>query len=249
MMLDLARRSKGLRRFAYISTTYVMGRDSGDLQERTYENLAGFINTYEQSKYEAEQAVFASMGDVPAAVFRLSSVAGAQTSYLRQIVRLIPRNPFPVIPGLGDARVDLISEEWAVAALSLLFEKHFRPGSVYNVCAGPDGAVPVAELVKLAHHAIGVVKLPTLVPLDEFERFKAKVFGQETREPVRAILLSLSTFLPHLAIRQNFQNPATMALLKGALHRPSSIEVARKMLTQLVKYSARAAVPAGEPGG
>lgn len=137
-----------------------MGRDSGDLQERAYDNVAGFINTYEQSKYEAEQPVFVSMGDLPAAVFRLSAVTGAQTSYLRQIVRLIPRNPFSVIPGLADARADPISEDWAVAALSFLFEQHFWPGSVLNVCSGPDGAVPVADLVELAYNAMGVIKLP-----------------------------------------------------------------------------------------
>lgn len=105
-MLRLAREARRLKRFAHVSTTYVMGRDQGELPECQYCTSSGFVNTYEQAKYEAECEVFAAMPSIPAAVFRLSSVAGTQTNYFHQALRLIPRNPFPLIPGLPD-RPDL----------------------------------------------------------------------------------------------------------------------------------------------
>ena len=233
-LLHLARESKKLRRFAHISTTYIMGRDAGELPERQYFNSTGFINTYEQAKYEAECAVFASMSEIPAAVFRLSSVAAEETSYFHQALRLIPRNPFPLIPGVPDYRIDLISGQWAAAALSRLFEEHFRPHSVYHVCAGPQASLPVGQLVEMAYAAMGASRHPAMVSLLEFERFTERFLRNGERGSVKAIIRSLSLFLPHLAIDQTFQNAATMALLRrDGSAPPDSVEVFQNLLAQL----------------
>ena len=53
-----------------------------------------------------------------------------------------------------------------------------------------------------------------MVPLKDFERFTAHFLRNGEREALKAILRSVSSFLPHLAIDQTFQNAATMALLK-----------------------------------
>lgn len=95
-MLALAKDVKDLHPFGLISTAYIMGRDTGELGERQHSNIAGFVNTYEQSKYEGEALVFASMDEIPAAIFRLSSIAGEGTSYLQQAFRLIPHSPSPL---------------------------------------------------------------------------------------------------------------------------------------------------------
>lgn len=233
-MLRLAREAKRLERFAHLSTTYVMGRDAGELPEREYGNSAGFINTYEQAKYEAEGEAFAAMPDIPAAVFRLSSVAGTQTNYFHQALRLIPRNPFPLMPGVAGCRIDLISEVWAAATLSHLFERHFRAGAVYHVCAGPTGSIPVGTLVEMAFAVMGVERPPAMVPLKEFERFTAHLLGNGAREPIKAMLRSVSSFLPHLAIDQTFQNANTMAVLKDDDISPAdSSEVVRDVLARL----------------
>jgi thioester reductase-like protein len=57
-MLSLAREARRLKRFAHVSTTYVMGRDHGELSESLYRNSSGFVNTYEQVKHEAEYEIF-----------------------------------------------------------------------------------------------------------------------------------------------------------------------------------------------
>ena len=249
-LLHLAFKSKKLRRFAHISTTYVMGRDAGELPERQYFNSTGFINTYEQAKYEAECAVFASMSEIPAAVFRLSSVAVEETSYFHQALRLIPRNPFPLIPGVPDYRIDLISGQWAAAALSRLFEEHFRPHSVYHVCAGPKASIPVGQLVEMAYAAMGSSRHPAMVPLLEFERFTERFLRNGERGSAKEIIRSLSSFLPHLAIDQTFQNAATMALLRDDCPAPpDSVEVFRNLLAHLSGDLSGVAVPASETVG
>lgn len=230
----LARQARMLKRFAHLSTTYVMGRDQGELPESGYRNSSGFVNTYEQAKYEAECEAFAAMPDIPIAVFRLSSVAGTQTNYFHQVLRLIPRNPFPLMPGVADCRIDLISEAWAVAVLSRLFERHFRAGAVYHVCAGPTASIPVGTLVDMAFAVTGVERPPAMVPLKDFERFTAQFLGNGERESLKAILRSVSSFLPHLAIDQTFQNAATMALLKEEGIAPAdSSEIVGNLLSRL----------------
>jgi nucleoside-diphosphate-sugar epimerase len=245
-MLALARDVKGLRGFAFISTAYVMGRDTGALEEGEHSNIAGFVNTYEESKYEAEAAVLASMDEIPAAIFRLSSVAGEETGYLRQALRMIPHNPLPMLPALPMGYVDLIGEHWACAALNALFERHFRPGAVFNICAGKRGSIRSGRLVEMAFSALGAPQ-PSMVSLERFEKFAEFFLSSGAREVDKRMLRSVSHFLPHLALDQTFQNEATMALLeKEGIEPADSVEVFGRVLASVALNLTREAVPAGE---
>ena len=232
-MLALAQQVKRLRRFAFISTAYIMGRDTGELGEREHSNIAGFVNTYEESKHEAEALVFALMNVIPAAIFRLSSVVGEGTNYLQQALRMIPHNRFPVMPALASGRVDLIDERWAAAALDALFERHFRPGAVFNICAGKRGAIRVGQLIETAFSFLGAPQ-PTMVSLERFERFAARVLSNGARGREGLMLHSLSHFLPHLALDQTFQNETTISLLEQeGIELADSAEVFGRVLTRL----------------
>jgi nucleoside-diphosphate-sugar epimerase len=249
-MLALARDAKRLRRFAFIGTAWIMGRDTGELPEHEYRNTAGFVNTYEQSKYEAERLVFASMDEIPAAVFRLSSVAGDRTNYLHQTLRLIPRNPFPLIPALPNGRIDLIGEHWAGAALNTLFERCFRPGAVFNICAGRQASIPVWQLIEMAFSGMRAARQPSMVSLQMFERFAELFLSNGAREMDKVILRSVRHFLPHLALEQTFRNEATIMLLReNGMELADSREVFRKVLARVSSELTREPVPAGEAIG
>jgi thioester reductase-like protein len=95
-VLELASGCLRLQKFAFISTVYVVGRSAGYFSEDRIRHQNGFCNTYQQSKYEAEQLVSEAMGDLPAAVFRLSSLIGhsvtgavAQFNHVHRLVRLL----------------------------------------------------------------------------------------------------------------------------------------------------------------
>jgi len=229
-LLALARRSKRLEKFAHISTVYVAGRQRGMVPEARFRNTSGFLNSYQRSKYEAEQLVFEAMPEIPASIFRLSSIISdsngnvRQSNYFHQVLRLVPRNPFPVIPGEGNAPLDLIASDWAASALAVLYDFHFTPGRVYHVCAGPEASMSVGEILDWTFQILNERRRaqagkpavpPRLVGLDEFERF-ARQQAKSANSSVKKLLRVIQEFLPQLAIPQCYENRATMALLERA---------------------------------
>src|ERR1051325_9150527 len=101
-LLKMARGCKRLEKFAHLSTVYVAGRTVGHIPEAMLGNESGFTNTYQQSKYEAEQLVFEAMPELPVAIYRLSTIVGdsktglvRQYNYFHQILRLFARNVLP----------------------------------------------------------------------------------------------------------------------------------------------------------
>jgi len=230
-LLALARKCKRLEKFAHISTVYAAGKHRGIIRERQLDRVPGFMNSYQQSKYEAEELVFEAMGDIPASIFRLSTIISdsngtvRQFNYFHQLLRLVPRNPFPIIPGDPGAVIDLIASDWAVSALSLLYESHFVPGRVYHVCAGRETSMTVEEILLRTFQIFNGSRSkpamrPRLVSLEEFERFAIHE-ARKGSAAVRELLRVLREFLPHLAIPQYYDNRETLALLRrGGLELP-----------------------------
>jgi nucleoside-diphosphate-sugar epimerase len=228
-VLELARRCRTLARLAYVSTVYVAGRTSGAIAEAPARRSAdGFCNTYQQSKHEAEALVLDAMADVPAAIYRLSSIVGdsrtgrvQQWNHVHQLMRLFPQNILPIIPADPAAPVDLIATDWAIPALAHLFDERFVAGDIAQICAGREASLTVRELIDLTgrayeHHPLGThgppIRVPDLVPLSEFEAYverhrhtKDRLFGE--------LLRILSYFLPHLGIYQAFDNRMTLKSL------------------------------------
>ena len=79
-LLELARRSRKLEKFGHISTLFIFGRSTGWLTEAPCHHLNGFFNTYQQSKYEAEELMLEAMSEVPVSIYRLSSIIGDSRS-------------------------------------------------------------------------------------------------------------------------------------------------------------------------
>jgi nucleoside-diphosphate-sugar epimerase len=204
-----------------VSTVYIAGKTPGALAEASFINETGFFNTYQESKYDAERLVVAAMTEIPAVVFRLSSIIGhsqtgaiSQFNYFHQLLRFIPENPLPIIPGIPDTPVDLIASDWAIGALSSLYESRFEPGRIFNVCAGPANSLTAAEALSLAFKDTGETP-PRLVSMEEFERFT------RNRPRLQRVLNVVLHFLPQIAIRQSFESESTLGLLAGlAVHLP-----------------------------
>ena len=227
-MLDVARRCPRLRKFAHVSSVYAAGKLEGDFAERRFPPHAAFFNSYQQSKYEAEELVL-DESRVPAAIFRLSSVIGnsrgevQQFNYFHQLLKMIPNSgPVPMMPGNPLAPVDLIPSDWAVAALDHLVEHSFEAGRIYHDCAGPSGSLAVRTLVDRAFHKFAM-RPPRLVSRSDFERFAAE-WTNGRSGVVGEMLRVLDRFLPHLALYQSFDNGRTRADLERAGIRMPAIE-------------------------
>ena len=74
-----ARRDGGLERYAHISTAYVAGTHRGRFCERDLDVRQQFRNSYEQSKFEAEQLV-RNQAEVPFTILRPSIIVGDRHS-------------------------------------------------------------------------------------------------------------------------------------------------------------------------
>jgi nucleoside-diphosphate-sugar epimerase len=225
-VLSLARGLAKLDKLGHVSTVYVAGRTAGVLAEAPAPHTAaGFCNAYQQSKREAEDLVLDAMSDVPAAIYRLSSIVGDsrtgrvdQWNHVHQLMRLFPRNVLPIAPGEPAAPVDLIPSDWAISAIAHRFGARFAAGSIAQICAGASASLSVRELVDLTARAYRRhprrrewpdIRIPELVPLDEFEAYVER--NRRAGDRLFAELLRvLCLFLPHLAIPQAFDNRVAM---------------------------------------
>lgn len=234
-MLDLASDCVGLKKFAYISTVYAVGRSVGYFPENSIRHDNGFCNAYQRSKYEAEQLVSEAMVRLPAAVFRLSSIIGdsvtgavLQFNHVHRLLRLFAQNVLPVAPGRLDAPIDLIASDWALPAIAYLFESAFNPSQFYHICAGPESSLTVREMIDLTisvfeGHASGQKWLPIFVPqlvsLSRYESF-VKQRARDGDKVLNELVRVLGYFLPHLALFQAFDNTKTIRSL-----RPSGLKL------------------------
>jgi len=239
-ILKFAGRCPSLEKFAFISTVYVVGRSSGHFSESRIRHENGFCNAYQQSKYEAEELVCQAMANIPAAIFRLSSLMGdsltgavPQFNHVHRLIRLLPENVLPVAPGQRDAPIDLVASDWAMAALDYLYESAFRPGCFYHICAGPERSLTLREIIDLTiagyeSHANGEkqlpIRVPDLVPLSCYEEFVALGLKKGDRL-FNELVKVLGYFLPHLGIFQAFDNRDTVRYLApSGLQFPSTRE-------------------------
>lgn len=236
-ILDFALRCRQLKKFAYLSTVYVVGRSTGCFPESRIRHQNGFCNAYQQSKYEAEELVWRAMGELPAAIFRLSSLLGDSTTgavqqfnHVHRLIRLLPQNVLPAVPGQPDAPIDLVASDWVMPALAFLFESAFVPGRFYQLCAGPENSLRVREMIDLAISAYAShpkgkkwmpIRVPELVSLSCYEEFVEK--GRQRGDRLfNELVRVLGYFLPHLAIFQAFENRNTLrALVPSGLQFPS----------------------------
>ena len=247
-VLEVARRCEKLVKLAYVSTVYVAGRTSGAIGEApACRPVHGFCNTYQQSKHEAEALVLAAMADVPAAIYRVSSIIGEsrtghvqQWNHVHQLMRLFPQNVLPIIPADPSAPVDLIATDWAIPALAHLFDQHFVAGEIAQICAGRDASLTVRELIDLTRrayerHPLGrqwqPIRTPDFVTLSEFEAYVERHRHRKDRL-FSELLRILGYFLPHLGIHQAFDNRRALAgLVNSGLQLPLIRDYYERIIT------------------
>lgn len=227
-LLRFARRCRRLEKFAHVSTAYVAGRTTGRIEERYLDHQNGYVNTYQQSKHEAEERVVRAMEDLPVALYRFSSIIGdsvtgkvKQFNYVHQLIKLLPRNVMPVVPGDAAAPIDLIPTDWAVGALATLFDSQFVAGRVHQICAGAERSLTVRQVIDrtvsvFQRHPKAQrflpLRVPALVTMQEYEQYVEKRLS--TGDPLlKELVRVIGLYLPHLALAQAFDNTSIRPLL------------------------------------
>lgn len=229
-VLNIALECRRLEKLAHLSTIYVAGRTAGRIPEAPLSNN-GFVNTYQQSKYEAEQLVLEAMPEIPTVIYRLSTIIGEsetgrvrQYNYFHQLLRLFARNVLPIVPGNLSWQIDLIPTEWSIAALAFLFEQRFVAGEILHVCAGVENSPRMREVKDTAQELFEKHPLiqkwlpitePKFVSLAEYEEYVAKSLQGDDKLLIK-ILGLLNKFLPQMGINQTFDDQRLTARLKDS---------------------------------
>ena len=226
---ELARRRGGLERYGHVSTAYVAGTHAGHFAECDLDVGQGFNNSYEQSKFEAEQLVRAST-DLPFTIMRPSIVVGDRRSgwtsafnVLYYPLRALARGLFDVVPADGSAPVDVVSIDYVADAVYELCEGSGGIGETFHLTAGAHAST-IDEIAQLASRYFRR-PLPKVLTPAEFAKLDQG-----------SALEGSSAYFPYFSIRAVFDEALTRARLD-----PAGIKVTplREYLERLLDFATR----------
>lgn len=223
-VVDLAQECTRLERLAFVSTAFVAGRITGSVIERDNGSEAGWVNAYEQSKYEAEALVRAS--DVPWTIMRSSTIACddvggnvTQINAVHRALRIYHRGLAAMMPGDRANPLDVVTASFVADAVTRLTMDPRAKGRTVHLCAGRN-ALTLGELVDTAYDVWSAdaswkkrrVERAMITDSATYRLFEEAV--HQTGDPrLRAILTSLSYFIPQLALPKVFDTSVAEDLL------------------------------------
>ena len=220
-----------LERFGYISTAYVAGTREGSILEGDLEPTE-FVNTYEQSKFEAEEDLRAAMDDLPIAVYRPSTLFGSsetgavpKMTAVHRAIELAYRGLIPLVPGEPDSRIELVDIEFVTGAVAFLFGESFQPDATYHLTAGPDRSFTLREFIEITYGILGEldpswssrgIEEPPIVDGAVFDMLRSMVSTVDDPEAA-AVLGALANFVPQLLHPKEFDTTNRDAVLPAGI--------------------------------
>ena len=236
-MLELAELAKsrgGLECYAHISTAFVAGDHAGAFAECDADVGQTFHNSYEQSKFEAEQLV-RSHEDLPYTILRPSIVVGDSNNgwtsafnVLYWPLRAFARGLFTAVPAVASASVDVVSIDYVADAAYQLCETSCGNGATYHLTAGEDAST-IGELAGLASRYFRR-PVPRVVSPAEFATM---TLGAAERKAMEAG----SEYFPYFSMEGTFDDRETRKRLE-----PDGITSAplRDYVDRLLDFATRA---------
>lgn len=231
-VLELASECRELRRLAFVSTAFVAGSTTGTILERDNGCEAGWVNAYEQSKYEAECLVRSS--GTSSVIFRPSTVVcrGAdgvvtQINGVHRALRIYHRGLAAMMPGARENQFDVITGDYVSDAVALLALDDRAAGRTIHLCSGKR-APTVGELLDTAYEVWERdnewkkrrLARAILTDLETYGMFQRAVMDTGDAR-LRALISSLSHFVPQLALPKQFDTTTADEFLPFAPPRAS----------------------------
>lgn len=215
-LLDLARerqRSGELRRVDHVSTAYVAGRSQGLVAEDDVVPGVEHRNSYEFTKFEAEQLVVQAREEMPVTTYRPSIIVGesdfGRTSNFNTLywpVKVYASGYWRTLPGRRDSTLDVIPVDFVRDAMLALRRQPETLGSTFHLAAGPAGVLTIDEAIELVERcfperkSVRVVNpewwMTTVHPM-----LKTVSFGR-----LRRFLGTVEAYAPYLLGNPTFDN-------------------------------------------
>jgi thioester reductase-like protein len=212
---ELAQERGGLERYGHVSTAYVAGTHAGRFAECDLELGQEFRNSYEQSKFEAEQLV-RTRAELPFTIMRPSIVVGDRRSgwtsafnVLYWPLRAFARGLFTAVPAVPSAPVDVVSVDYVADAIHELCESGGGVGQTYHLTAGASAST-IGEIAALASRYFRR-PLPRVLSPREFAALQGP--GSDLQ---RSTLEGSQAYFPYFSVGTVFDEAATRARLEPA---------------------------------
>lgn len=244
-IIDFAKKAQfsgGFQRLNYLSTAYVIGDPS---QSPDDQGRPRFRNTYEQSKWEAEQLLQAAKEWLPFTCYRPSVIMGnsktGRTPNFRVLyvpMRWVWLEGITTLPCDPNIRFDVVPVDYVCDAIVALSIKPQCIGKVYNLTAGPERSITNAEFCQLAVEAghewqqrMGepLTPEPELVPFE-----KLPDISEEQRKKFEQIARSV---MPYMVDELLFEDSETEEVLADtSIECPSLRDYIRNLIYFAIKY-------------
>ncbi len=231
-VLDWAARQPRPPRFIHFSTTCAAGRRTGEVAEAPLGDEQGFVNSYERTKWLAENLVLAA--PLGAEVVRLATVVGREADgqlyrpgAFHTTLRWLYAGLLPMVPGNAETRLDLLHTDLVVEFVRRLLARPPAPGAVYHLSRGPR-AVPLAALLDLGTEKFslanpawrsGQILPPVLATRAAFDDFRVSI-AQSRDFLFNQVLESVDSFLPELFYPKRYLTARAETVFGGPLPLP-----------------------------
>jgi thioester reductase-like protein len=215
-----ARKRGRLVKLAHLSTAYVCGEMSGSVTEVNHLGALHFANTYEQTKWEAEQELLSAKDDLPMIIVRPSITVGDSRTGLAVTYNVLYPPLKYILTGKLTAlscpphnRLDLVPVDYVAKAVThLTLNSPSLSGQIYHLTAGLSRSSSIASIVK---RAIAVVSTKGMRPSDcSFAEPHESAKG-ELRSNRKAVAL-MEMYSSYLRFERDFDDRNARQALKDS---------------------------------
>jgi long-chain acyl-CoA synthetase len=211
-------------RFAYVSTAFVAGRRTGTINEEAGHADAGWVNAYEQSKFEAESLVRSTSANW--VIMRPSTVVCddlcggvSQFNVAHRALRLYRDGLAAMMPGVSGSTVDTVTTAYVGRAIAALALNDAARGQTFHLCAGTH-ALSLAQMLDMTYARWAAdpawrrrgIERPLLADLATYALFERTI--EDTADAsLRRVTRALSHFVPQLGLPKQFDTSRADAML------------------------------------
>ena len=225
-----------LRRMDHFSTAFVAGTVASCVYEDRLEPTQ-FNNTYEQTKWEAEQVVRAAQRRLPITIYRPSIVVGdSRTGYTSNFrvlywpLKVLASGLVVVVPADRKGIVDVVPIDYVAQAFEALSSTDQSLGKCYHLAAGPEQQSSIGELLEMGAAFFGV-RHPWMIPPQVSYRMVRPLLYGVFWGKRRALLRTGELYFPYFSYRASFDTATVRADLDGAgVKAPSVKEYFRNIM-------------------
>lgn len=240
---ELCEQHGGLHRMCHISTAYVAGDHEGVFGEDDLEVGQEFRNTYERTKFEAEQLLRVAGRRLPVQVLRPSIVVGERDSgwtssfnVLYAPLRAFARGRLGALPARRSALIDVVPVDYVADAAFELITGPPADNRTFHVVAGRHAST-VGRLIDLSARRLDRPRPLALDPAF-YRRLVHPLLMRAGDGRARGRLERLAVYFPYLEARVRYADETTRRRLEPAGVRTAPLE---RFYDRLVTFAERAA--------